>query len=51
MFLRSNLLNQIISNIFSVVNKYEYEDISVPKHSFQKLLRRKSKELEHVCVK
>jgi len=31
---------------FSVVNKYEYEDIS-----FENLLRRRSQELEDVCVK
>ena len=38
-------------NIFSVVNKYEYEGICVPSHIFENLLRRKSKELEDVCVK
>ena len=35
--------------IFSVVNKYEYEDISVPNQSFENLLGRKSQELEDVC--
>ena len=37
--------------IFSVVNQYEYEDISVPDHSFENLLLRRSQDLEDVCVK
>jgi ribosomal protein L25 (general stress protein Ctc) len=43
--------NYIISNIFSVAKHYKYEDISVPNHSFENILRKKSKELENVCVK
>ena len=40
-----------MSNIFSVANKYKYEDISVPNHNFENILRRKRKEVEDVCVK
>jgi hypothetical protein len=42
--------NYIIWNIFSVANKYKCDDNSVPKHSFENIFRRKSNELEYVCV-
>ena len=42
--------NYMIWNIFSVANKYKCDDNSVPKHSFENIFRRKSNELEYVCV-